>query len=294
VELRRAAYSVLEHQELLELIGSRPCEDRFALLDRCLPKLSADIAEFWTKQPELVRYGIGASGKFESYFRKFREKALPLVHSRKTVLSLLEPRDPEARQRFYDEKWNTWRWRLLFQFFFSRFVMGRLGRDPRFFKYVEGSVADRILTRTRHALTELSPAENPYLHWILTGTHGHSLPHALREENFNNIRQNLDRLEVFHGSIEDYLAANPQSKFDGFNLSDIFEYMSEETTSQLYTQLLTAAAPGSRLAYWNMLAPRQCPSALTSRVHLHTNLGADLLAKDKAFFYSAFRVEEVK
>jgi S-adenosylmethionine-diacylglycerol 3-amino-3-carboxypropyl transferase len=159
---------------------------------------------------------------------------------------------------------------------------------------VEGSVADRILNRTRHALTHLEPDNNPYLHWILTGKHGAALPHALREENFIKIRQNLDRLEVFHGSIENYLDAEPLAKFDGFNLSDIFEYMSEEATAALYARLLDASNPGSRLAYWNMLAPRRCPAALESKVQCHTSLGLDLLASDKAFFYSAFLVEEVR
>jgi len=76
---------------------------------------------------------------------------LPWVHSRNTISQVLEAKTHDERKVFYENSWNTWRWRLLFQFFFSRFMMGRLGRDPAFFKYVEGSVADRILTRTRHA-----------------------------------------------------------------------------------------------------------------------------------------------
>ena len=62
--------------------------------------------------------------------------------------------------------------------------MERLGRDPSFFRYVEGSVAQRILSRTRYALTQLNPHDNPYLQWILTGSHPYALPYALREENF--------------------------------------------------------------------------------------------------------------
>ncbi len=63
--------------------------------------------------------------------------------------------------------------------------MGRLGRHPEFFRYVDADVATRILERTRHALTVLDPADNPYIHWILTGTHGAALPAALREEHFD-------------------------------------------------------------------------------------------------------------
>ena len=88
---------------------------------------------------------------------------LPLVHRRRTVLALLEPREADERHRFYDERWDTWRWRLLFRLFFSRTAMGRLGRDPEFFRYVDTDVAGAILRRTRHALRELDPADNPYV-----------------------------------------------------------------------------------------------------------------------------------
>ena len=71
---------------------------------------------------------------------------------------------------------------MLFRVFFSRFVMGRLGRDPEFFRYVEGSVSDRILSRTRHALTVLPTHANPFLAYILTGNYGDALPRYLRPE----------------------------------------------------------------------------------------------------------------
>src|SRR4029453_6213945 len=78
---------------------------------------------------------------------------------------------------------------------FSRTVMGRFGRDPSFFRYVEGDVAGRILNRTRHALPVLNPAENPNIQRLRTGRHGSALPFALRPESFDLIRQHLDRLE---------------------------------------------------------------------------------------------------
>ena len=172
-------------------------------------------------------------------------------------------------------------------------MMGRLGRDPAFFKYVEGSVADRILARTRHALTVLDPAENPYLHWILTGTHGVAFPWALRPENFEKIRSRLDRLEWRQMTIEAFL---DQERIDGvvkFNLSDIFEYMSESNAAALLARLANASSPGGRLAYWNMLVPRRRPESLAARLRPCEECSEALFAKDKAFFYSAFIVEEV-
>src|SRR5207245_7424836 len=124
-------------------------------------------------------------------------------------------------------------WRLLFRMFFSRLVMGRLGRDPGFFTYVEGSVADRLLHRARYGATVLDPAANPYLQWILTGRHPTALPLALRPEHFETVRANLDRLEWHCRPLEDFLQSQDRASIDRFNLSDIFEYMSPENTERV-------------------------------------------------------------
>jgi S-adenosylmethionine-diacylglycerol 3-amino-3-carboxypropyl transferase len=293
VHLRKAAYASLDHQELLELIGSRPCEKRARLYEKCRALLPNDARQFWDDRPQLIAAGIGSAGKFESYFALFRNRVMPWIHNRARIEHLLAGGTPKQRRDFYDRVWNTRRWRLLFRIFFSRPVMGRLGRDPAFFRYVEGSVSKRIFARSQHALRELNPADNPYLQWILAGRHTHALPHALRPENFDPIRRNLDRLEVRLCSIEQFLSEHPSARIDRFNLSDIFEYMSEENATQLLDLLTRHARPGARLAYWNMLVPRSRPQCLAGTIEPVGNLGDELLLQDKAFFYSRFIVEQV-
>ena len=292
--LRVAAYRLLEHGELLQLVGSRECDDREALYRRCRGILETEAREFWDAHPQLIRAGIGRAGKFERYFAAFRERVLPWIHPRSRVDRLLAGGTLEERRRFYAKSWDNRRWGLLFRLFFSRFVMGRMGRDPTFFRYVEGSVAQRILSRAKHALTELDPAANPYLQWILTGRHTTALPHALRSENFDAIRENLNRLEWRRMSIEELLASEPELQFDRFNLSDIFEYMSDETFHQLLATLIGRARNGARFAYWNMLVPRSRPPELAHALTPRSELAERLHRQDKAFFYSRFVVETVE
>jgi S-adenosylmethionine-diacylglycerol 3-amino-3-carboxypropyl transferase len=293
VELRVAAYRELSHAELLQLIGSRPCADRRALYNRCRPALGEEARRYWDAHGDDVDRGIGGAGKFEGYFKLFRERVIPFIHGRSVVEELLTGGDAAERERFYEERWNTWRWKLLFRLFFSRTVMGRLGRDPSFFTYVEGSVADRILSRTRHALTALNPADNPYIQWILCGEHRTALPCALRAENFETIRNNLDRLEWRNQSLESLLDEAGEKAFDAYNLSDVFEYMSEENYHALLRALARSGRPGARLAYWNMLAPRRRPESMAEMLRPLDELAQRLHLADKAFFYSAFVVEEV-
>jgi S-adenosylmethionine-diacylglycerol 3-amino-3-carboxypropyl transferase len=292
--LRVAAYRELSHTELLELIGSRPSTQRRELYRRCRSQLDAATRTFWDTHGAAIDNGIGGAGKFEQYFRLFRTRVMPLVHRRQLIDQLLQGGDRPTRETFYAQRWNTWRWRLLFKLFFSRFVMGRMGRDPSFFHYVEGSVAEHILAHTRYALTALDPSDNPYLHWILTGTHGVALPYALRESHFAAIRARLECIEWHLLSLEDYLARYPHARFDAFNLSDIFEYMSVDNYTTLLDRLLAAANPSARLAYWNMLAARKCPPSRASRLRSLAALAHRLHAQDKAFFYQDFIVEEVR
>lgn len=291
--LRVAAYRTLRHPELLELIGSRPSTRRLELYERCRLALDGPSVQFWDARRPAIELGIGSLGKFERYFALFRSWVLPLVHRRATVLELLKHRDPAARQTFYDDTWDTVRWRLMFRVFFSRAVMGRLGRDPEFFRYVEGDVGRAILKRTRHALRELDPSDNPYVHWILTGTHGAALPLALRPEHFERIRDNLDRLEWHQQSVEDFLGGCAGTAVDKFNLSDMFEYVSPDHYQKMLDGILRCSGPGARLAYWNMLAPRRRPESMAHALRPLDELASRLHLADRAFFYSAFRVEEV-
>jgi S-adenosylmethionine-diacylglycerol 3-amino-3-carboxypropyl transferase len=288
-DLRIVAFGALEREPLLAFLGVTAAADRASTYATLRPRLAEASREFWDARPDAVAAGVIHCGKFERYLRGFRRFVLPLVHSRRTIESLLAPRDAAGRERFYRGSWDTARWRLLFRLFFSRFTMGRLGRDPEFFTHVEGSVGARILERTRHALTALATESNPYLTYILTGSYApQALPRYLRAEHWDAIRSRLDRLRLVQGAAQDV-----EGPFGAFNLSDIFEYMSPAEHERIYAMLVSRASPGARLAYWNLLAPRGVPSALSPRVRPHERYAARLHGQDRAWFYGAFHVDEV-
>jgi S-adenosylmethionine-diacylglycerol 3-amino-3-carboxypropyl transferase len=293
LSFRIAAMRELEHAEYLELLGARPTGRRGELFDRVVSQLKEDSQRFWTaRREDVVRWGLGGIGKFEHYFRLMQRWLLPLVHSRPTIEATFVSKPPAERRRFFEERWNNWRWRLLIKTFFSRSAMGLLGRDPAFFDHVDGSVSDHVARRVVHAAVDLDPAENPYLHWILKGTMGEALPLAWRVEHYATIRDRLDRLHLRQGSFESAVAAGERA--DGFNLSDIFEYMDQAGFEAVYGQILQMANPSARLVYWNMMVPRRVPPARASRIATRTDLEARGKAMDKAFFYSDFVVEEVR
>ena len=292
-ELRKAMYRQLNHKDHLTFGGVVRGEmDRASVLKNL--ELPQNIEAYWEHNITLIEKGFMTQGKFEKYFKLFRERALPLVHTHHRIDNLVTSKNADERRNFYDRVWNNRRWKMMFKLFFSRFVMGRLGRDKEFFKFVEGSVADRILARSKHALSELDTSQNPYLQFILYGEYFNAFPYSLREENYDRIKNNLDKIEFHRASVEEFID-NFDSKIDAFNLSDIFEYMTPESMDRIYEELLKKAAEGATLAYWNMLAPRRCSDMLCEKYGVKTSAqqNTEFLMRDKAFFYSRFYLDTV-
>ena len=292
LELRRAAFIALDHPALLAFLGfAASTDDRLETYRSLRGHLSPESRAYWDAHPEAVRSGAIHDGKFERYFSLFRRRVLPLVHGRRDVAELLRPKGEEERLAFYRERWDTWRWRMMFRIFFSETVMGRMGRDPEFFRYVEGSVAERILARVEYALTRLPVHDNPYVNYILTGSFGAALPLYARPESHAAIRENIERLEIVRGdvgaAIDRYGA-----RFDAWNLSDIFEYMDDATFGDVAGRILGACRPGSRLAYWNMLVPRRISARFPEAASYLGERSRELSLNDRAFFYQAFHCDE--
>ena len=293
LELRVAAYRALEHPQVLELLGSKPSLRRSALYQFCRELLSASARDFWDARGGEIERGAAGAGRFERYLSLFRERVLPLIHPRRRVERLLRGGTRAEREEFYSREWDTAAWRGAFRLFFSRAVMGLAGRNRAYFRYAQGSIAEHLLERVRHACTVLDPAQNPHLQWILTGFHPAALPFALRAENFEPIRANLDRLQWRCMRLEDFLATAAGEGFGCCNLSDAFEYLPEARYEQALRLLLRAARSGCRLAYWNLMVPRRRPQALAAGLRPLAALSARLHAVDKAFFYGDFVLEEV-
>lgn len=290
LELRMRAFEQLDHAALLSFLGITKSSDRISVYTSLRKGLSDTAKQYWDTHSNDIANGIIHAGKFEKYLKTFGKRVLSLIHSKKKREGLLQVRTAKEQQEFYDNTWDSILWRLLFRIFFSKTLMGTFGRDPAFFDHVEGSVSGKILGRTKHALTELPTHSNPYLAYIITGNYNsNALPRYLRKEHKNLISDRINRITLINAPIHQVHSG----KFDGFNLSDIFEYMDEQEFEKCCKALVSQANPYARFAYWNMLVPRKISEKLTDRVKPLTAISKELHWKDKAWFYQAFHVDEV-
>lgn len=294
VELKMAAFRRLAYPELLGFLGVHACSSRSEMYAELRDSLGEAARAFWNARGHAIAKGVVHCGRLESYFGIFRRCVLPLIHGRATVELLFEPRNREERERFFEERWNTWRWRLLVHLFFGRCVMGRLGRDPEFFRYAEGPVAEQMLARSRHAITALPPHANPYLRYLFTGGFGPTLPHYLRPQHYLGIRNGLDRVRLLRGAVEEVARQLQPASIDAFNLSDVAEYMDLAGYHLLLERLRVVAAPRARLVYWNLLAPRRRPDSMRQWLATRERRAHRLCAQARAFFYRELVLEVVR
>lgn len=279
--LKKAGITHLSREEVLVLLGFEE-GDRISIYNRIKKELPTESKEYFDSNTALIATGIIYQGKFEKYFELFATKIMPLIHSKKKIKALFENKSTEEQKNFYEKKWNNWRWRALFKMFFSKQVMGKLGRDPAFLAQVKINVGDFIFKQASKALSDVNCQRNFMLQFIFNQKYT-TLPHYLQPEPFEIIKKNIEKIDFIKGFAED--AFHSYGSFNRFNLSNIFEYMDESTFENVGNQIISNASSSSKFAYWNLMVGRNLTSI---NPKVKTIDSSELKRKDNGFFYMDF------
>ncbi len=290
IELKKVCFKKLDYEELLSFLGFLPSSNREQVFQALKNEMTRDAKNYWERNLQIIKDGVIYSGKFENYFKIFSGKILPFIHSQRTVRELFNHKTAAEQAVFYNTKWNTWRWRLLFKIFFSKYILGKYGRDPEFLKEVTVSVSEFTFNKAGKHLQSAEALDNFILHFNLTGNFGNLLPNYLQKNNYEKIKTGIDRLEIFEGYAQDSI--RKFGKFNCMNLSNIFEYMNNTVFMETAKELVNGLETGGRLGYWNLMVPRKISGILPGKVRYEKELSLALTEKDKGFFYNQFIIDQ--
>ena len=296
LELKMRAIEWLDHQTMVEFVGARPSNRRLHVYASLREHLTESSRAFWDQHAADIRSGIIHCGRLERYLRLFRRYVLPLIHRQGVVEQLLRAASPHEQETFYHGTWDRVRWRVLFKIFFGRAVMSRLGREASFFRYVDRpDVATVLLQRARFGLTQVAVGDNFFLEYILTGRY-RDLRHApsyLNPAHFDTLKKRLGRLQLVCSRLDRFLQQAAPDSFSQFNLSDVFEYMSEAQRAETWRQITRVARPVAVAAYWSLFVPVGVPSPYVTSVHPVWLTRSSGRLRDRGFFYGDFQARPV-
>ena len=181
----------------------------------------------------------------------------------------------------------------MFKIFFSRFVMSRSGRSQEMFAHSQALPAAKLFfSRTEQALMHGTVSNNFYLSYVLLGKNSKLLPYYLQEEVFGRVKA-YQNLNVVHCDILSFLKTIPNGSIDKFNLSDIFEPISIESTNTIFDEIYRTAKPSARIIFWNNLVGRDVPVEMKHCFERDIVTENELRKSDKIFFYEKFLIYTV-
>jgi S-adenosylmethionine-diacylglycerol 3-amino-3-carboxypropyl transferase len=297
LELKMAAMGHFEYPEFVRFLGITPSEDR--LKNYCILRkhLTVQAAEFWDAHQEIIQNGFIYCGRYE-YFVKLVGKFIHFIQGKKRVDRLFDDRDMEEQRAYYDRYWNIKRTRMIFNMFFNKYVLARRGLKADYFHFDDGSntFAESFFRKFRKVVHDIPIKGNYFLHLYLEGRYRslEEVPGYLKQENFQTIKQRLERIQMHSDDAKKWLTSMPANTFECMSLSNICELMSLDDTLKMFQEVLRTAKPDARICFRNLILPREVPEVLRGHIRKDERLSQEMMNTDRSFVYSKVAAYQVK
>lgn len=288
-ELKLQSSKALRYEEFLEFLGVNDSSKRSEYYTQVSEHLSDDARLWFKGNINLVEKGVIHSGKFEKYLNAFRKYLLPLVHSKQTVSQFVSQDSLQSQISFYEEVWNTWRWRLFFSIATNSSLLRRLARQTGASKHK--SENESYLHRLERLIYRNHLKTNFYINYALTGKYGDALPDYLSRENYNKLRSyNSPQCEFRNDDLLSFLKNTSDNSLTKYNLSDAFEFLSGEDALEIWREIIRTAKTGAKVAYWCNQIEHLAPHDVEQSLDRDNNLEKELVAQDRLYFYRSFHI----
>jgi S-adenosylmethionine-diacylglycerol 3-amino-3-carboxypropyl transferase len=125
-----------------------------------------------------------------------------------------------------------------------------------------------------------------------------AVPEYLKEENFETLRSNADRLTAKIGSATDEITNNEPGTFNRFVFLDAQDWMNAQQMTELWSVIAEKASAGSRIIFRTAGAAspldENLPADLLSRFLYERETSERLFKQDRASIYGGFHLYVLK
>ena len=116
-----------------------------------------------------------------------------------------------------------------------------------------------------------------------------SLPPYLQEENYRDIVDRVERVEVRHANFIDYLRGMPAASLDRYVLLDAQDWMTDDILTSLWAEITRTAKPQARVLFRtagiDTILPGRVPDAILSRWTYRADESLDYTRRDRSSIY---------
>lgn len=298
MRLKIAAIEDLSHSEFVSLLGLSDNDrqgERSAHYQKIRKRLDSAAQAFWDENIGLIESGISSSGRLDRYLKKFREERLGRYWPETIIRRLIDAQTTTEQMAILATTDLEGLKREIFEFF-GREPLERFARDPAQFKYVETTdIQSELWKRFMRVFERRLLSENYFLRYFLTGRYpidrDLGSPY-LRPDNFAKLKPVVKKIEIVHQELERFLAREAPRSFDLIALSDVFEYMSADHATEVYSLVERGLRPNGKLSYWNLFVDRAPDPQKNASLSLLEGLSKALSDSDRLWFYRDFRAYE--
>lgn len=297
LELKVASIRSLEHAAYLEFLGVRTSLRRLDIYESLRPQLSPAAQSYFDTRPDLVLRGALYQGSLERFLARYVARIMQFFCGR-WIARLFDCRSLTEQSRLLP-RYNTPLFRLVGHTLCRKGFFQLFSHDPGFWRFVPPEIRlhERIFALLHRYLEHHLARENHLLWLVFHGRYGDErvMPQYLLPEPFARIKAALGkvRLRAVHGELGRVLEDAPAEHFDGYSLSDISSYLTQEAFTATIEQVLRTARPGACLCSRGIFFHRPFSAEHSQRLERDQTLEQRLELDDHAMVH-AFAAAKVR
>lgn len=269
------------------------------------PHLDEPTRHYWESRDLIGRRRIGGFAK-GLYKRGLLGGFIGAAH----VLARLHGVDPKAllKARTIEEQREIFD-REYAPFFDKAFVrwltdqpasLFGLGIPPAQYEALAGDA--KMATVLRERLEKLAcdfDLKDNYFAWQAFGRgYGEGpeapLPPYLQADNYADVVDRLDRMEILHSNYAEFLRRQPDASLDRYILLDAQDWMTDDLLNALWTEITRTASVGARVIFRTAAEPTLLPgrvsSSLLDQWTYEADASREFSAKDRSAIYGGFHL----
>ena len=297
-----------DHAAFFGFFGRADARENLAVYDNLLrPNLDEASRAYWEGR------GIDGRRRIEAFSRNFYHHGLlgRFIGAGHAVAKLYGKRlDAVLSAENMDQQRAAFEREIapLFEKKFVRWLARRpaalygLGIPPSQYRALAPDGPEGIASVLKRRVERLAcdfPVRDNYFAWQAFGRRyaravDPSVPPYLQPEPFEALRARAERVKMYHGSLTDCLAAEPDGSLDAYVLLDAQDWMNDAPLTSLWTQIHRTARPGARVIFRTAaderLLPGRVPAGLLDAFRYEAERSRELGARDRSSIYGAFHL----